>query len=40
MDHQALADDPQRQGAAAAEREQDQRLVAGKGQLVGPQQGV
>jgi hypothetical protein len=38
--HQPLADHPQRQRAAAAEREQDQRLVAREGQLVGPQQRV
>jgi hypothetical protein len=32
--HQPLADHPQRQRAAAAERQQDQGLVAREGQLV------
>jgi hypothetical protein len=40
VDHQALADDAQRQGAAPAERQQHQRLVAREGQLVRAQQRV
>ena len=40
MDHQPLTDHPQRQRATAAEGQQDQRLVAGKGELVRPEQAV
>jgi hypothetical protein len=38
--HQPLADHPERQRAAAAEGEQDQRLVARERQPVRPQQRV
>jgi len=38
--HQALADHPQRQGAAAAEGQQHQGLVAREGQLIRSQERV